>query len=86
LAPEATLGLLAERLRLGDVARMHDVLRRPSVSSRISTEDTRREISSGRAADVVTRWRQSVDVDEERQSDRILDTFGIDRDVVLPGA
>jgi hypothetical protein len=86
LAPEATLGLLAERLRLGDVARMHDMLRRPSVSSRISTEDTRREISSGRAADVVTRWRQSVDVDEERQSDRILDTFGIDRDVVLPGA
>jgi len=84
--PGATLTMLADRLRLTDLEGMHEVLRRPSLSSRMSTESTKSQIEAGRGADVVRAWRSSIDPEDERWCNQALETFGIDPDVVLPGS
>ncbi len=76
--PGLTLEMLAERLGLSDLERMRAIVNRPSVSSRISTSEMRGTIKSGRGADVVSRWRDEVDVDDQRWCHRLLDTFEID--------
>lgn len=82
--PQATLEILAERLRLTDLERMHEVVRRPSLSARMSTESTKTRIASGDAADIVRSWRRSIEPSDERWCNRALETFGIDPGVVLP--
>jgi hypothetical protein len=76
--PAGTLDRLAEHLHLPDVDRMQAVVTRPSVSSRISTSDTRSTIESGRASEVVSRWRDEVDAIDRRWCDDLMETFGID--------
>ena len=82
--PEDTLQLLADRLHLTDLDRMHGVLATPSQSSRRSTEDTRADIEAGRGAATVARWRDSIDPDDARRCDALLDAFGIDGEIVSP--
>jgi hypothetical protein len=82
--PELMVDTVAGRLRLTDLERMHAALKRPSVSSGMSTEETRRLIEEGQAADVVTRWRRGLDDDIEPWCNRLLETFGIDPHVILP--
>lgn len=82
--PEDTLALLADRLHLTDLDRMRGVLAQPSQSSRRSTEATRADIEAGRGADTVTRWRDSIDDDDERRCNELLEAFGIDPRTVLP--
>lgn len=84
--PDATLEMLADRLHLTDVERMHQVLNRPSRSSRMSTESTTNQIAAGRGADVVRSWRGSIERDDERWCNAALETFGIDPELVLPDA
>ena len=76
--PAGTLDRLATRLDLPDVDRMRAIVTRPSVSSRISTSDTRSTIESGRASEVVSRWRSEVDDADRRWCDDLMETFGID--------
>ncbi len=83
--PAATLGALSERLQLDDLDRMERVLHRPSVSSKISTGAIRHEIESGQGAKAILRWRDNVDIDDERWCRALLEQFEIDPDVVLPG-
>lgn len=80
--PGGTLDRLAGHLDLPDVDRMRATVRRPSVSSRISTSDTRSTIESGRATEVVSRWRDEVDVADRQWCDHLLETFGIDPAIV----
>ena len=80
--PTGTLDRLAAHLDLPDTARMQAVVTRPSVSSRISTSDTRSTIASGRASQVVSRWRDEVDTTDRRWCDDLMETFGIDSAVV----
>lgn len=81
--PEGTLAVLADRLRLPDLDRMHATLTRPSQSSRRSTADTRRAIETGRGAATVTRWRDDIDPDDEQAANTLLEAFGIDPSVIL---
>lgn len=76
--PAGTLDRLAGHLDLPDIDRMQAIVTRPSVSSRISTSDTRSTIESGRASEVVSRWRGEVDAADRRWCDDMLETFGID--------
>jgi hypothetical protein len=80
--PAGTLDRLAANLDLSDIDRMQAVVSRPSVSSRISTSDTRTRIESGTASEAVSRWRDEVDVADRRWCDRLLETFGIDPAIV----
>ncbi len=82
--PTRMVETVASRLRLKDLERMHATVNRPSVSSGMSTDQTRRLIEEGQAADVVTRWRRDLDDDTEAWCNRLLDTFGIDPHLVLP--
>jgi hypothetical protein len=82
LDPAGTLSVLADRLGLADADRMQRVLHRPSVSSRISTDATRRKIEQGRGADVLNAWRDEVDPSDERWCEDTLAAFGIDIDVL----
>jgi hypothetical protein len=82
--PAGMVDTVAARLRLTDLDRMHATVNRPSVSSGMSTEQTRRLIEDGRAADLVTRWRQGLDDGVEAWCNRLLETFGIDPGTVLP--
>jgi hypothetical protein len=84
--PAGIVDVVAGRLRLTDLERMRATVNRPSVSSAMSTEQTRRLIEAGRAGDVATRWRDDLDDDTEPWCDQLLETFGIDPDVVLPAA
>lgn len=81
--PDGVMVVLSERLHLTDVDRMRSVLSRPSQSSRRSTDVTRRDISAGRGADTVVRWRDEIDPADEAWCDRLLTTFEIDAAVVL---
>jgi hypothetical protein len=83
LAPQDTLQMLADRLSLDDVERMHAVLRRPSQSSRRSTGSVRDAISSGQAAATVHGWKSDVANDDQAWCDRLLETFGIDPRLLL---
>lgn len=80
--PVGTLDRLAGHLDLPDVDRMRAIVSRPSVSSRISTSDTRSTIESGRGTEVVWRWRDEVDVADRQWCDHLLETFGIDPAIV----
>jgi hypothetical protein len=80
--PTGTLDRLAGHLDLPDVDRMREIVSRPSVSSRRSTSDTRSTIESGRASEVVSRWRDEVDPADRQWCDRLLETFGIDPAIV----
>jgi hypothetical protein len=82
--PAGVLDTVAARLRLGDRERMHATLQRPSVSSGLSTKETRDLIEKGQAAESVTRWRRQVDDGTEAWCNRLLETFGIDPERVLP--
>ena len=84
--PTVMVETVAARLRLTDLERMRATVNRPSVSSGMSTDDTRRLIEAGQAAEVVTRWRRSIDDDTEAWCNRLLETFGIDPQVILPTA
>lgn len=83
VTPERTIELLAQRLDLVDVDRMRRVVSRPSVSSKLSTESTRQQISSGHGAALVTRWREEVAPDNERWCNRALEAFEIDPRLLL---
>ena len=80
--PTGTLDRLAAGLDLPDVDRMQAVVTRPSVSSRMSTGDVRSTIESGRASEVVSRWRDEIDAADRRWCDDLLRTFGIDPAIV----
>lgn len=82
--PDLMVETVARRLRLTDLLRMNATVNRPSVSSAMSTGETRRLIEEGQAADVVTRWRRGLDDGTEAWCNRLLETFGIDPQVVLP--
>lgn len=82
--PTLMVDTVASRLRLTDLERMHATVNRPSVSSSMSTEETRRLIEGGQAADVVTRWRRGLDDGIEVWCNDLLDAFGIDPQVILP--
>jgi hypothetical protein len=82
--PVGMVDRVAAHLRLTDLDRMHATVNRPSVSSGMSTEQTRRMIEDGRAADLVTRWREGLDDGTEAWCNRLLETFGIDPESVLP--
>ena len=84
--PTGVVDAVAGRLRLTDVERMHATVNRPSVSSAMSTEQTRRLIETGHAADAVARWRQDLDDDTETWCNQLLETFGIDPEVILASA
>lgn len=83
-APEVTLERLAHRLQLVDIDRMQSMVTRPSVSSHISTPETRQEIASGRAASQLTRWRSRVDGAAEQWCYDLFARFGLDHRVVVP--
>ncbi|MGK2955222.1 MAG: hypothetical protein ACSLFI_06080, partial [Solirubrobacterales bacterium] len=82
--PAGVLDTVAARLRLTDRERMHVTLQRPSVSSGLSTEETRVLIAEGKSAEIVTRWRRQLDDDTEAWCNRLLETFRIDPTLVLP--
>ena len=84
--PSAVLDVVATRLGLADRERMQATLHRPSVSSGLSTKHTRELIEQRGAAGVVTGWRRDIDADAEASCNRMLETFGIDPDFVLPPA
>ena len=84
VSPERTIELLAQRLDLSDVDRMQRVVSRPSASSKLSTEATRRQISAGHGAALVTRWREDVTPDDELWCNRALEIFEIDHRLLLP--
>lgn len=81
--PLDVIDQLADRLDLEDVDRMRSVIRRPSVSSRLSTEATRRSIEDGKTKSIVDSWRQHVDPDDERWTLRLFETFGLDASAVV---
>lgn len=85
-APDDTLERLARRLGLEDMQRMRAVVTRPSVSSDISTRETRHEIASGRGASQLTRWRSEVDDATERWCYALFEAFDLDPSVVVPEA
>ena len=76
--PADVLARLSERLDLDDVERMHTVVNRPSVSSHISTDSTRRAIAEGRAIDALERWRNDLDATDLQRCQRLMDQFGYD--------
>ena len=76
--PDDTIEWLAERLNLRDVDTMRSAVERPSVSSDISTAETRELIISGRLGDRADAWRDEVDPSEQRWCCTALETFGID--------
>lgn len=82
--PERMVETVASRLRLTDLPSMHATVTRPSVSSQMSTEQTRRLIEQGQAADAVTRWRNEVDDDTEAWCDHLLEAFGVDPQMIVP--
>ena len=84
--PSGVLDTVATRLRLEDRERMQAMVQRPSVSSAMSTSQTRELIEQGRAAAVVTRWRRDIDGDVETWCNQLLETFGIDPKLVLPSS
>ena len=84
LSPERTILQLAERVGLSDVDRMSRVVNRPSVSSKLSTQSTRREIAEGRSTELITRWRRDLAPEEESWCNRALELFGIDPHALLP--
>ena len=84
--PTGIVDVVADRLRLTDVEQMHATVNRPSVSSAMSTEQTRRLIETGHASDAVARWRQDLDDGIETWCDQLLEAFGIDPEVILAPA
>ena len=84
--PERVLDTVATRLRLADRDRMQETLRRPSVSSALSTREMRGLIAKGAAAEAVTRWRRDIEGDAEASCNRLLETFGIDPAFILSPA
>jgi hypothetical protein len=84
--PAGVVDRVADRLRLTDIERMYATLNRPSVSSAMSTEETRRLIESGRAGDVLARWQHDLDDETEAWCNRLLESFEIDPDIVLPAS
>jgi hypothetical protein len=84
--PSAVLDVVAARLRLADRDRMQATLHRPSVSSGLSTKQTRELIEKREAASAVTGWRRDIDDGAEASCNRMLETFGIAPDLVLPHA
>jgi hypothetical protein len=75
--PEAVVDRITDQLHLPDRRAMLDVVRRPSGSSRRSTEETRGRISVGDRVGLVGGWRRHVRADEERAAFQVLDRLGI---------
>jgi hypothetical protein len=79
--PGDVLERLSDRLDLDDLDRMRDVVNRPSVSSHISTDSTRRAIAEGRAVDSLNSWRDRLDATEWQRCRRLMDRFGYDPEI-----
>ncbi len=82
LQPELVIEYLADKLLLPDKKRMLGLLERPSSVTRKSDEETKRLLdgrsNESRCQRLVSKWKDKVSDEEERDAMQILDTFGID--------